>query len=269
MTTADHEHTKDDRARVYARQMGTLIGIGAYGTAGLMGITEISGVEGFARAARELYAAPNETELLQLAVDLALKIVNGGDHAGFCIVQGREFSTPVASDDVVRRGDALQYQLDEGPCLDAVRSQDTVISRNLREEARWPEWTPRALSVLGIKAMMSLCLYTSVKPYGADSYGALNLYSDSIDPFGPNEYATAHALAAQISVALAAHREIRGRGVAMTSRTIIGQAEGILMERLGIDADQAFAYLRRVSQSENRKLIMICSEIVQTRRLPQ
>ena len=54
----------------------------------------------------------------------------------------------------------------------------------------------------------------------------------------------------------------------MTSRTIIGQAEGILMERLGIDADQAFAYLRRVSQSENRKLIMICSEIVKTRRLP-
>ena len=169
---------------------------------------------------------------------------------------------------MVRRGDALQYQLGEGPCLDAVRSQDTVISPNLREEARWPEWTPRA-SVLGIKAMMSLWLYTSVNPYGADSYGALNLYSDSIDPFGPNEYAIAHALAAQISVTLAAHREIRGRGVAMTSRTIIGQAEGILMERLGIDADQAFAYLRRVSQSENRKLIMICSEIVETRRLPQ
>ena len=55
----------------------------------------------------------------------------------------------------------------------------------------------------------------------------------------------------------------------MTSRTIIGQAEGILMERLGIDADEAFAYLRRVSQSENRKLIMICSEIVKTRQLPQ
>ena len=150
-----------------------------------MGITDISGVEGFARTARELYAAPNETELLQLAVDLALKIANGGDHAGICIVHGREFSTPVASDDVVRRGDALQYQLGEGPCLDAVRSHDTVISRNLREEARWPEWTPRAVSVLGIKAMMSLWLYTSVNPYGADSYGALNLYSDSIDPFGP------------------------------------------------------------------------------------
>jgi AmiR/NasT family two-component response regulator len=86
---------------------------------------------------------------------------------------------------------------------------------------------------------------------------------------GPNEYAIAQVMAAQTSVALPAHREIHGRGVAMTSRTIIGQAEGILMERLGIDADQAFAYLRRVSQSQNRKLIMICSEIVKMRRLPQ
>ena len=249
--------------------MDGLFGIRACETAGLMGITEISGVEGFARAARELHAAPNETGLLQLAVDLAVEMINGCDHAGICIVQGREFSTPVASDDVVRRGDGLQYQLDEGPCLDAVRWQDTVISRNLAEEARWPEWTPRVVSVLGIKAMMALWLSTSVNPDGADSYGALNLYSDSIDPFGPDEYAIANALAAQTSVALAAHREIRGRGIAMTSRTIIGQAEGILMERLGIDADHAFAYLRRVSQSENRKLIMICSEIVKTRRLPQ
>ena len=39
------------------------------------------------------------------------------------------------------------------------------------------------------------------------------------------------------------------------------------MEKLGSDADQAFAYLRRISQSENRKLIMICQEIVNTRRL--
>jgi hypothetical protein len=128
---------------------------------------------------------------------------------------------------------------------------------------------PRAVSVLGVKAMMSLWLNASVNPDGTDSYGALNLHSDSIDPFGPNEYAIAQALAAQVSVALAAHREIHGRGIAMTCRTIIGQAEGILMEKLGIDADQAFAYLRRVSQTENRKLIMICHEIVNTQRLRQ
>ena len=80
--------------------------------------------------------------------------------------------------------------------------------------------------------------------------------------------ATGQALAAQISVALAAEREIEQRSVAMTSRTVIGQAEGIVMERLGIDADQAFSYLRRISQTQNRKLVTICNEIVEKRQLP-
>jgi AmiR/NasT family two-component response regulator len=117
--------------------------------------------------------------------------------------------------------------------------------------------------------MISLCLPANGNPDGADSYGALNLYSDSVDPFGPNECAIAQALAAKVSVALAMRREICGRGIAMTTRTIIGQAQGILMEKLGIDAGQAFAYLRRISQCENPKLIMICQEIVNRRRLSQ
>ena len=137
-----------------------------------------------------------------------MRLIDGCDHAGISVVQGRELSTPVAFDDVARCGDTLQYQLHEGPCLDVVRWHETVISPNLSEEARWPEWTPRAVSVLGIKAMMSLWLDAGINSDGADSYGALNLYSDSIDPFGPNEYAIAQVMAAQTSVALAAHREI-------------------------------------------------------------
>src|SRR4029453_17271538 len=154
----------------------------------------ISGVEGFARATRELYAAPNETDLLRRAVDVAVRIIDGSDHAGICVVQGGEFSPPVAFDDGGRRGDALKHQLHEGPVLASVRWQEPVFSRNRSEEGRWPEWPPRAVSVLGIKAIMSLWLYASLNPDGVDSYGALNLYSDSIDPFGPNEYAIAHAL---------------------------------------------------------------------------
>ena len=49
---------------------------------------------------------------------------------------------------------------------------------------------------------------------------------------------------------------------------VIGQAEGILMERLGVDPDQAFGYLRRLSQTKHRKLIDICDDIVKTRQLP-
>ena len=38
-------------------------------------------VEEFARAARDLYAAPEEIDQLQLGVDLAVKLIAGCDHA--------------------------------------------------------------------------------------------------------------------------------------------------------------------------------------------
>lgn len=184
------------------------------------------------------------------------------------MVEGRRISTPAGSDDVVRRGDALQYELDEGPCLDSVRWHETVVSQDLSREERWPRWAPRVGTDLGIKGMMSLWLYTKAHSNGAHSYGVLNLYADQADAFEPQDHAIAQALAAQISVALAAQREIQQRSVAMSNRTVIGQAEGILMERLGVGADQAFAYLRRMSQTENRKLVTICNEIVDLRQLP-
>ena len=54
----------------------------------------------------------------------------------------------------------------------------------------------------------------------------------------------------------------------MAHRTVIGQAEGILMQRLGVDPDQAFGYLRQLFQTKHRKLIDICDDIVKTRQLP-
>jgi GAF domain-containing protein len=231
--------------------------------AGQLKLVNVREVVDFAHVARELHAAPDESGQLQLAVDFAAKLIAGCDHAGVSIVQGRNIYTPVGSDDLVRRGDALQYELDEGPCLDSLRSHETVISQDLRKESRWPRWAPRATADLGIQAMMSHWLYTNAR-----SYGALNLYADRSNAFEPTDDAIAQLLAAEISVALAAQREIGQRSIAMEHRTVIGQAEGILMERLGMDPDQAFAYLRRQSQTEHRKLIDICDEIVATRRLP-
>ena len=55
----------------------------------------------------------------------------------------------------------------------------------------------------------------------------------------------------------------------LENRLVIGQAEGILMERLGIDAEQAIGYLRRTSNGLNRKLLDVAADIVETRELPQ
>ena len=64
-------------------------------------------------------------------------------------------------------------------------------------------------------------------------------------------------------------RQIEQLEVAVDHRTLIGQAQGILMERMRVDADTAFQYLCRVSSHTNRKLIDIAVEIAQTRELPE
>lgn len=51
-------------------------------------------------------------------------------------------------------------------------------------------------------------------------------------------------------------------------RLVIGQAQGILMERLGISPDRAFAFLSRASQATNTKLHHVAAELVETRIVP-
>lgn len=197
-----------------------------------------------------------------LAVDLAVQFVPGCDHAGISIVDGSRTVTGASSDRVVRRGDALQNELDEGPCLDSVRTHDTVISQDLSRDPRWPRWSPRVISEFGVHSMLSLLLYTTKR-----SYGSLNLYGDRTQAFDSESLAVAQALTAHLAVAVAASREIDHRGLAMVNRTVIGQAEGILMERLDLTSEQAFDYLRRQSQQTNRKLVEVCAELVRTRQL--
>jgi AmiR/NasT family two-component response regulator len=54
---------------------------------------------------------------------------------------------------------------------------------------------------------------------------------------------------------------------ARSNRTIIGRAQGVLMERYDMTADQAFDYLRRISSNSNRKLAAVAAEVAETRRI--
>lgn len=56
---------------------------------------------------------------------------------------------------------------------------------------------------------------------------------------------------------------------ALTTRTIIGNAVGILMERQKISADDAFDMLRAASNVTNRKLHDIAADLCETGGLPQ
>ena len=51
---------------------------------------------------------------------------------------------------------------------------------------------------------------------------------------------------------------------AIDARNLIGQAQGILMERFGVDAEQAFGVLRRYSQDNNLRLAVVAERLIAT-----
>jgi AmiR/NasT family two-component response regulator len=57
--------------------------------------------------------------------------------------------------------------------------------------------------------------------------------------------------------------EIDHLQTALASRDVIGQAKGILMERHGIDADEAFERLVRISQTTNTKLHAVAATVAE------
>jgi AmiR/NasT family two-component response regulator len=56
---------------------------------------------------------------------------------------------------------------------------------------------------------------------------------------------------------------------ALMSREVVGQAQGILMEREHITAEQAFDILRRASQHLNVKLRQVAQDLVDTGERPR
>ena len=218
----------------------------------------------FAAVAREFGEHVTEVATLDHAVLVAKEIIDGCDHAGVTLVHARRpVETAAATGEIAIRADQLQYELGEGPCLDSARNQVVTLSADLLTETRWPRWAPTASAELGVRSILCFQLFTS-----QNSYGALNLYSERPDAFGVDDQAVGMALAAHVAVALAATRAIESRDLAIARRTIIGQAEGILMERFTLDADQAFSVLRRVSQDSQRKLYEVAADLVRTGELP-
>jgi AmiR/NasT family two-component response regulator len=55
---------------------------------------------------------------------------------------------------------------------------------------------------------------------------------------------------------------------ALHTRNVIGQAQGIIMERYGVGSEQAFAVLSRVSQETNTKLNLVAAQVVAQRVIP-
>ena len=95
------------------------------------------------------------------------------------------------------------------------------------------------------------------------------MYSTKADAFSDEDKAEGLALAAHIALAVLAAQKLDQYETALDSRTLIGQACGLVMERSNVDATRAFALLTRLSSTQNVKMRQIALDLIQTRRLPK
>jgi GAF domain-containing protein len=222
----------------------------------------------FSETARNLFSAGSVRSTLEQVVAIAVETIEGCDFAGLFITKGDAVVTPVLTDPIVEVIDTLQRETGEGPCLDATAQGVMVYCDDLENDERWPSFGPRAAQH-GMRSALALPLTTN------GTLGAVNLYASYLAAFGVVDRAKGVILASLAGAALtSAHsiedeeRRIENLHSALSSREIIGQAQGILMERERIAADQAFDVLRRASQYLNIKLREVAQTLVDTGEKP-
>ncbi|WP_306316378.1 MULTISPECIES: ANTAR domain-containing response regulator [unclassified Streptomyces] len=160
---------------------------------------------------------------------------------------------------------SVQDSSGDGPIPAAEERGDPVDASDLLNDRRWPDYRALALDS-GVRSSVTI-------PFrSADLTVTLSLYSfrpGSLEDASHGPVRALGDLAASCMVRdrsyEAALTEVDQLGSALRSRPVVDQACGIVMHVLGCDPDDAFAVLRRISQTTNRKLSDVASAVVQRR----
>jgi GAF domain-containing protein len=189
-------------------------------------------------------------------LDAAEALAPGG-HVGICVVGSDNMYTTLAgTDPLVFILDDMQYALDEGPGITAMREGHTVIVDDAETEHRWPRFMSIAVD-LGLRSHLGMPISVEGR-----TVGGLNLYSTVHASVDAGRLAHARLLAAQAAIALDAAQRENDLVLALQSSRTIGKAIGLVMERLNLDDHEAFAHLTRLSQKSNVALRDIAAHLV-------
>ncbi|MCW2777249.1 MAG: histidine kinase [Frankiales bacterium] len=215
----------------------------------------------FARSAQQ--QQDRESTLAEI-VRAAVELIPGCDDGSISVVFGRKTVwSRAASSGLAGAVDRLQESTGQGPCLDAAYLHETVRVSDMASEDRWPVFAPQALQA-GAAGMLSCQMWVD-----GDDLGALNLFSRTAGALDEESEHIALMFAAHAAVAYAAAQKQEAQARSVATRQVIGRAEGIIMERHKVTAEQAFAMLVRISQHRNVKLREIAEGLVLSGRLEQ
>lgn len=164
--------------------------------------------------------------------------------------------------------DQLQYDLMEGPCVDAYRLDRPVLEPDLARPAtpRWLAFTGPALAA-GVRAIFGFPLQV-----GSVRLGALDLYRDRPGPLSPEQHADALVLAdvaAQAVLAVQASAAPGQLAQALESDGdfpyVIHQAAGMVAVQLQSSIAHALIRLRAYAFGNEIPLLEVAAAVVDRR----
>lgn len=206
-----------------------------------------------------------EDFLHELAV-FAARDLSGPNLDIFCgitLVRHKKATTVASSDDRARVMDEVQYKVQDGPCLSALREDITVHVPDLAGDGRWPDYAA-AVAEEKINAIVAVPFLSE-----GNSKAALNLYSEDTDGFTDDAIRRAEEFALHASTSLRLALRIAqltdaqaNLAAAMESRTIIDLAAGAIMAENRCSQDKAMTILKNASSSRNLKLRDVASMVL-------
>ncbi|MDY7087636.1 MAG: GAF and ANTAR domain-containing protein [Actinomycetota bacterium] len=226
----------------------------------LVGTIADEALEQLSRAARALRS--DEASDLTAIVAEAVAMIPSATWAGLSELNRGRLTPRATLGEPPSVLDRLQRELGTGPCVDAAREQRVVVLDDTGADERWPEFAAEAVRH-GVRSM--LCV-----PLWVDSLrlGTLSLYGEKTGAFGESERRLAAVYGTLAALAMADGRRVAQLTLALETRDLIGQAKGVLMERLRITPDAAFEVLTRISQNANERLASVAERVVRTGELP-
>jgi GAF domain-containing protein len=201
--------------------------------------------------------------------ELSVRAIEPVATCGITLAQDDRVITAASADALARQLDEQQYKHDTGPCLQSLASGEVVEAVDLATENHWGAY-PIIAMAHGILAILSTPLIVDGKPVGV-----LNLYASTPQAFSAVDRQLAGLLAGQAAIAITAalrhYDEVTLADhlrLALSSRSVIDQAIGIVMAQRRCSPEEAFATLRTISQRRNIKLRHIAAELVDATQRP-
>ena len=202
---------------------------------------------------------------LELVTRLAAAATAGTLGAAVTLVDEHGRRSRAVSNQAVADADALQYELDEGPCLTAWRTRQPVRVDDTTTDARWPHWNA-AVQSLGVRSVLSTPLVI-----GGESIGAMKVYCERPGNYGPHDEQIMLLLAEQAAILLSnsqslqeARRLSRQLTGALASRDVIAQAVGVLLGQGAAGPEDAFGTLAGAAREAGRSVEDVARELVRT-----